>query len=36
MSRLTVIDHLLGDGAHHLQSLADSVDDHAEYDPFGE
>lgn len=36
MARLTVIDHLLGDGAHQLRTLATSVADHAEYDPFGE
>ncbi|HWV27132.1 MAG TPA: acyl-CoA dehydrogenase family protein [Aeromicrobium sp.] len=36
MARLTVIDHLLGDGAHQLGALAASVDDHAELDPFGE
>ena len=35
-ARLTVIDHLLGDGAHHLATLSTSVADHAEYDPFGE
>jgi len=36
MSRLLVIDHLLGDGAHQLQALSATVADHAEYDPFGE
>jgi len=35
-ARLTVIDHLLGDGAFHLNELATSVADHAEYDPFGD
>ena len=36
MARLTVIDHLLGDGSHQLGALAASVTAHAEYDPFGE
>lgn len=36
MARLTVIDHLLGDGAHHLAALAATITNHPEYDPFGE
>ena len=36
MARLTVIDHLLGDGAHQLNALAQDVDSHPEFDPFGE
>ena len=32
-SRLTALDHLLGDGAHHLRLLAATVGDHEEVDP---
>jgi len=33
MSRLTAIDHWLGDGTEHLRTLADSLDDHTELNP---
>jgi alkylation response protein AidB-like acyl-CoA dehydrogenase len=33
MSRLTAIDHWLGDGAEHLRTLADSVGDHTVLNP---
>ena len=33
MSRLTAIDHWLGDGAVHLKTLADSLDDHTVLNP---
>lgn len=32
-SRLTALDHLLGDGDHHLRTLAGAVGDYAEVDP---
>ncbi|MFI5429263.1 acyl-CoA dehydrogenase family protein [Aeromicrobium sp. UC242_57] len=32
-SRLTAIDHLLGDGRYHLTKLTTSLDDHAVVDP---
>jgi len=32
-SRLTALDHLLGDGQHHLAALAGAVDAHDEVDP---
>ncbi|WP_121253743.1 acyl-CoA dehydrogenase family protein [Nocardioides ferulae] len=32
-SRLTALDHLLGDGQHHLRLLAAAVGDHEEVDP---
>jgi hypothetical protein len=32
-SRLTALDHLLGDGDHHLRLLAAAVGDHDEVDP---
>ncbi|MCW2792650.1 MAG: acyl-CoA dehydrogenase domain protein [Nocardioides sp.] len=32
-SHLTALDHLLGDGDHHLRVLAASVGDHEEFDP---
>jgi hypothetical protein len=32
-SHLTALDHLLGDGRHHLGALAARVGDHAEVDP---
>lgn len=32
-ARLTAIDHLLGDGAHHLATLAPTVADYGTYDP---
>ena len=32
-SHLTALDHLLGDGEHHLARLAATVGDHAEVDP---
>lgn len=32
-SHLTALDHLFGDGAHHLRVLAGAVDDHDEVDP---
>jgi alkylation response protein AidB-like acyl-CoA dehydrogenase len=32
-SRLTALDHLLGDGQHHLSSLSSAVGDHDEVDP---
>ena len=32
-SRLTALDHLLGDGDHHLRQLAAAVGDHDEVDP---
>ena len=31
--RLTALDHLLGDGDHHLRQLSATVGDHAEVDP---
>jgi alkylation response protein AidB-like acyl-CoA dehydrogenase len=34
-SHLTALDHLLGDGQHHLSRLAATVGDHAEVDPLG-
>jgi hypothetical protein len=34
-SHLTALDHLLGDGNHHLATLAASVGDHGEFDPLG-
>lgn len=33
MSRLTAIDHTLGDGRHHLNQLAATLDDHTIVDP---
>jgi alkylation response protein AidB-like acyl-CoA dehydrogenase len=33
VSHLTALDHLLGDGHHHLRALAADVGDHAEVDP---
>ncbi|WP_456697760.1 acyl-CoA dehydrogenase family protein [Aeromicrobium sp. P5_D10] len=35
MSRLTAIDHLLGDGRHHLKKLAETVGDHTVVEPLG-
>lgn len=35
MSRLTAIDHLLGDGRHHLTKLAKTVGDHTVVEPLG-
>ncbi len=32
-SRLTALDHLLGDGNFHLATLAETVGDHEEFDP---
>lgn len=32
-SRLTAIDHALGDGRHHLTALSATLDDHAEIEP---
>ena len=34
-SHLTALDHLLGDGQHHLALLSAGVGDHAEVDPLG-
>ena len=34
-SHLTALDHLLGDGQHHLAGLSADVADHAEVDPLG-
>jgi len=34
-SHLTALDHLLGDGDHHLRVLAANVGDHEEFDPLG-
>jgi alkylation response protein AidB-like acyl-CoA dehydrogenase len=34
-SHLTALDHLLGDGQHHLSRLSATVGDHAEVDPLG-
>jgi len=34
-SHLTALDHLLGDGNHHLARLSAGVDDHEEFDPLG-
>ena len=34
-SRLTALDHLLGDGDHHLGRLAATVGGHDEVDPLG-
>jgi hypothetical protein len=34
-SRLTALDHLLGDGNVHLTALATRIGDHAEVDPLG-
>jgi alkylation response protein AidB-like acyl-CoA dehydrogenase len=34
-SHLTALDHLLGDGQHHLGRLSATVGDHAEVDPLG-
>ena len=33
MSRLTAIDHTLGDGRHHLARLAATLDDHTVIEP---
>ena len=33
MSRLTAIDHWLGDGQEHLRALADTLDDHTVLNP---
>ena len=33
MSRLTAIDHWLGDGTEHLRTLADSLGDHTVLNP---
>jgi alkylation response protein AidB-like acyl-CoA dehydrogenase len=33
MSRLTAIDHVLGDGRHHLTALSKSLDDHGVVEP---
>lgn len=33
MSRLTAIDHVLGDGRHHLNKLVSTLDDHTVVDP---
>jgi hypothetical protein len=33
MSRLTAIDHALGDGRHHLNRLVSTLDDHTVVDP---
>ncbi|QBR93567.1 acyl-CoA dehydrogenase family protein [Nocardioides euryhalodurans] len=35
VAQLTVLDHLLGDGSHHLAQLAGRVDDHGMLDPLG-
>ena len=35
VAQLTVLDHLLGDGSHHLARLAGRVDDHGMLDPLG-
>ena len=32
-SRLTAIDHTLGDGRHHLAKLAETLDDHGVIEP---
>lgn len=34
-SHLTALDHLFGDGNHHLRVLAGKVGDHADVDPLG-
>ena len=34
-ARLSALDHLLGDGQHHLAALATKVDDHEALDPLG-
>jgi alkylation response protein AidB-like acyl-CoA dehydrogenase len=34
-ARLSALDHLLGDGQHHLAALATTVDDHEALDPLG-
>jgi hypothetical protein len=33
MAHLTVLDHLLGDGGHHLRALAGAVTTYAALDP---
>ncbi len=35
VAQLTVLDHLLGDGSHHLTGLAGRIDDHGMLDPLG-
>ena len=35
VAQLTVLDHLLGDGSHHLTRLAGRIDDHGMLDPLG-
>ena len=32
-SHLTALDHLFGDGQHHLTALAAGIGDHDEFDP---
>ena len=35
VAQLTVLDHLLGDGDHHLARLAGGIADHGMIDPLG-
>ena len=35
VAQLTALDHLFGDGSHHLTTLSGRIDDHGMLDPLG-